>query len=419
MLIFIAMKSCLIISTLFCLFFNNAQAQSPNAAVSRERINKHPVNHFAQSKDPLAKIITVLDKTEQYIKHIKTIAFYSSYKSVMSSMDDSIYTASGQIWLKRIPSDSIFKSIFHIKGETKNGGVYDYFYDGSNSCEVQHKDKKILLINPRLFPNNENNRAKARTAMEPFNYYITDTALKTHLLSSNPQLKMLTVSGQYIIKLTYPVDKHGGKSILELTINNQTFSIDKVDLLSNINGTTFKSTAVYSNIVLNDNTIESEIPIKQAYEGYTIDELRPVKPEAKKTPLLGMAAIEFHYATFDNKYISLASLKGKYVLLDFWESWCGHCIISIPEIQKLYETYRAKGLNVFGVTTENTDKINELIKVNGLKYQTLKADKQMLINYNVSGRPTYVLIDTNGKIVCRSDNGDLDQIIKIINDKLK
>lgn len=375
------------------------------------------INCFAQSKDSLVRIITVLDKTEQYIKHIKYIAFHSSYKLVTSSLDDSIFTASGQIWLKRMPSDSIFKSIFHIKGETKAGGAYDYFYDGQNSYEVSQKNKKILLINPRLFPNNENNRAKARTAMDPFNYYLTDTALKKHLLKDDPQLKMKTSLQQYILTLNYPVNKYGQKLKLELTINKQTFNIDKVYSLVSLNGTTFKTTTFYSNIVLNDSSIESEIPIKEAYKGYATDELKPVEPKAKKIPLLGMAARDFHYKTFDNKDVSLALLKGKYVLLDFWESWCGHCIISIPEIQKLYNTYQAKGLNVIGVTTQNADKINELIQVNKLKYQTLKADKQILTDYDISDRPTYVLIDPNGKIVDRT--GDMDEIIKIINDKLK
>jgi peroxiredoxin len=317
-----------------------------------------------------------------------------------------------------MPSDSIFKSIFHIKGETKALAAYDYFYDGLNSYEVQHKDKKVLLINPRLFPNDENNRAKARVSMQPFNYYITDTALKKHLLSDDPQLKMQTLPRQYILTLNYPVNKNGQKFILELTINKQTFSIEKVYSLSELNGTTFKTTNQYSDIVLNDSSIELEIPIKRTYDGYSTHELKPVKPQVKKIPWLGMAAKEFHYKTFDDKDISLSSLKGKYVLLDFWESWCGHCIISIPKIQKLYEIYQAKGLNVIGVTTENPIKISELIKANKLKYQTLKADKQILINYDVSNRPTYVLIDTKGEIINRSE-GDLDEIIKIINDKLK
>lgn len=374
---------------------------------------------FTQQLDSLKNIHAVLDKTERYIKRLQNITYKASYRSVSSAQEDSVYTASGQVWMQQLLSDSIFKSKFHIKGEAKGGATFDYFYDGVNSFDVLHREKTVLVINPRQFPNNENNRAKTRISMFPFNYYLTDTALKKHLLEKKPLLSMQTLAGQYIVKFDYPINKNGLTQTLKLSLDSRTHAINEVSSITNYNGVRYQSDTKYSNIVLNDASTLFNIPIKEGYKDYVINEIKPPDATAVIDPdLLGKHAPEFQYPTFDNQVISLTSLKGKYVLLDFWESWCGHCILSLPKMQKLYETYHPKGLEVIGITTENSSKIKELIKANGLGYQTLNADKKILTSYEVNGRPTYILIDPSAKIIAYGWGGDLEKITKLLNSKL-
>lgn len=71
----------------------------------------------------------VLQKVEQNIRHTHLLFYYVTFKSIHANIEDSIYKASADIWLKRVPDDSIFGAYFHVKGEGSRG-KYDYFYDG-------------------------------------------------------------------------------------------------------------------------------------------------------------------------------------------------------------------------------------------------------------------------------------------------
>jgi thiol-disulfide isomerase/thioredoxin len=369
------------------------------------------LNVFAQKAHTSVTANDALNKAEQYVNHIKTIAYQSSYKQIDSGVDDSVSTANGQVWMQAAPTDSIFLAKFHIKGEIKDRGGYDCFYDGDNSFEITHQIKEIRVTNPRQFINNENNPAKARMAMVVFNYYYTDAHLKQTLLKNKPRLSMQVQPKQYAVKFDYPIDKLGMKETRVVYINKTSFAIERVTSSSTRNGTRVSSEANYTDIKLNDKTTLSQIPVTDAYKGYTVKERKPDVAEVTESPLIGKPAKYFAYNTFDNQKITLDGLKGKYVLLDFWESWCGHCIISIPAVRKLNETYGPKRLTVLSVTTENPSRIKELIKVNKLNYPALIADKKILNSYKVIGRPTYVLIDPAGKIIAWNE-GDLDIITK-------
>ena len=96
------------------------------------------------------------------------------------------------------------------------------------------------------------------------------------------------------------------------------------------------------------------------------------------------------------------------VLLDFWESWCGHCIESIPLLQKLADEYH-DDLIVITITTENAPQIRKIIKANNISYVNIHAEKQILSDYSIKARPAYVLIDANG-IIVEHTAGDLERI---------
>jgi thiol-disulfide isomerase/thioredoxin len=297
-------------------------------------------NTFAQNKITPLTASAVLSKAEQYIKSIKTISYYSSYKQIYSGLEDSVLTAGSQVWLQALPADTIFSARFHMSGENKSVGNYDYFYDGINSFEINHKLKEVRLVNPRLFDNNENNPAKARMALYPFNTYFTDANFKKHVLAENTGMTMDVQPKQYVVRLAYPADKLGNKQTRTFYINKKSFTIERVVFFSLTNGTRYTSDVAYRNILLNNKAILQHIPVVEAYKDYKVKEKKPdIETKEYVSPLIGMTAKSFAYRSFDNQEIGLAGLKGKYVLLDFWESWCGHCIMSIPEICKLAETY--------------------------------------------------------------------------------
>ena len=131
---------------------------------------------------------------------------------------------------------------------------------------------------------------------------------------------------------------------------------------------------------------------------------------------IGLKAKNFKYPTFNNDSINLKNLNGKYVLLDFWETWCGHCIFELPEIQKIQDKYQ-NDLVVIGITTENKAQVEKLLKKNNIKYTNIFADKQIIIDYDLQNRPAYFLLDKNGKII-EHTLGDLLKITSALEDLL-
>ncbi|NWF88492.1 MAG: TlpA family protein disulfide reductase [Ignavibacteriaceae bacterium] len=139
-------------------------------------------------------------------------------------------------------------------------------------------------------------------------------------------------------------------------------------------------------------------------------------------PLIGTDAPPFTYHSYEGKEVTLNQYKGKLLLLDFWETWCGKCVSSFQDINKLAKEYKNRGLEVIGITTENRTKANRLIKSNKLVYTNIFADTKVLKNYQVSSRPTYILINEEGEIIFIS-YGNLkmveNELKRILNKKIK
>ncbi len=72
------------------------------------------------------------------------------------------------------------------------------------------------------------------------------------------------------------------------------------------------------------------------------------------TPKAGEAAPAFHLTTFDKRKVTLAALKGKVVVINYWATWCGPCKLEMPMMHRYFKANQARGLEMFGVTTEDS-----------------------------------------------------------------
>lgn len=122
---------------------------------------------------------------------------------------------------------------------------------------------------------------------------------------------------------------------------------------------------------------------------------------AAKKQAAGVVAPDFTLNDLDGKPISLSSLKGKYVVLDFWGTWCGWCIKGIPQMKEYYDKYKGK----FEILSIDCNDTEEKWKVGVKKYELPwlnvynPRESKVLSDYGVQGFPTKIIVGPDGKIV--------------------
>lgn len=122
--------------------------------------------------------------------------------------------------------------------------------------------------------------------------------------------------------------------------------------------------------------------------------------EARKNMVEGAEAPDFTLKDLAGNDFSLSSLRGKYVVLDFWGSWCGWCIKGIPDMKKYYTKYKDR-MEIVGVDCRDTE---EKWKAAVEKYElpwlhvrnTDEAD--ITVKYGIQGYPTKIVVDPEGRV---------------------
>lgn len=108
----------------------------------------------------------------------------------------------------------------------------------------------------------------------------------------------------------------------------------------------------------------------------------------------------------NGKKIKLSSIAAKYKLVLFWSSWCPHCIMELPHIKKIYETYHSQGFEIIGISLDyGKDEYENFLKKENLKWINYldpePYQSEISQEFNVSGTPKMVLVDENLTILSK------------------
>ena len=119
----------------------------------------------------------------------------------------------------------------------------------------------------------------------------------------------------------------------------------------------------------------------------------------------GTEAPDFKMKTVDGKTFKLSKLRGKYVVLDFWASWCPDCRRDIPEMLRMYDHFHGKGVEFVGVSFDtDAQKWKDALQKYGIRWTQVSElvkfhDTEISKTYGVKWIPSMVLIDPQGKVV--------------------
>ena len=166
--------------------------------------------------------------------------------------------------------------------------------------------------------------------------------------------------------------------------------------------------------------LKSVFPTKytESVEGKEL--IRTFEEAIKPSLKLNETAPAFTITAMDGKKISLNDFKGKYILLDFWATWCAPCVAEIPFVKQIRKKYSRDRLEIIGISEDlDLKKLNAFVKKEEMKWSNFyDRHKEIAQLYGINAYPALILISKEGKIIYKSDYiiDDKDAVPKVLKD---
>ncbi|MAA80565.1 MAG: hypothetical protein CL916_15020 [Deltaproteobacteria bacterium] len=185
------------------------------------------------------------------------------------------------------------------------------------------------------------------------------------------------------------------------------YGVEAGDVYSHIDGVRVDTKEKFIAQIQSKNAGDVATLHRVLHKGSKVDEdvrvmlgARPAERELQRNMFLGQPAKSFTYVDFDTREeINFTPEPGSVVLLDFWATWCGPCLMMMPHFRQLHEKYAEKGLKIIGITDEPEAKIRPIARRFKIPYGLgSNRSYDAFRMYSVQALPTAYLIDDKGII---------------------
>lgn len=362
----------------------------------------------ADTEDPKR----ILREADQAIRKVQSLSYEAIYQGTGSFSTHSP-TSTGQVRLSKLEANNPLKAKLYARGDfvptaSADVQVFQVAFDGKTIRKIRANQK--ALVYKTLAGNDPAERslgfvtgfsgggAYSLLMLE----YILDEPFARQLSAPIAEYEGRTSVNDvlcHVVYLEYPRDAKrttrerwffGVKDYLprkleQITVNDKGRYGAYVLSLSNVR----------VNASLGEWAFRIRLP-----RGYTLTPYRAADQPALLA--VGDIAPEWKLTDAYGTTHTLSEYRGKTIVLDFWATWCGPCIRTMPEIQRLHEKYLSNDLIVFGVNSWEESNSSTYMKEQGFTYGLLLKGEDIAKTYRVNTLPTVYVIGGDGRILFRS-----------------
>jgi thiol-disulfide isomerase/thioredoxin len=355
-------------------------------------------------------------------------------KEELSKDDFDNYVNNYSLNQQLITDQDYNHSLYILIGKTSQN-EYIVVLDKNNNQSFSDDEKFILPIFNNT-KDEEDAMEKLPTTLVDFEYYNGFKIIKKTLpIRINPYKGTLgitmnadSIEQKYFLAISFPFYRHS-----KLSINNKSYEIFLTNGFSSIDYTK-KNTRLIIKAVGDKNKTEKKGAIPYSIGDIVSFDSSQYEFSRASTygDTLGLKFFGFNKfpegfqegqyipkmktITIDRQLIDLADFKGKYILLDFWGTWCGPCIKLIPQIKDLYEKYKHQDFVLISIANDNNiENVKQFINRNQMDWPQViqnNSENDIITKLKISQYPTMMLIGPNGQIISRGKEiKEIDNIL--------